>query len=152
MQIDDLSPLGTNARFVAVGWLARGDQHPTGPVAPGVFAKLEALLTEPWQPAVAGGSHPCDLCVFRAEKWGVNNVFVPGDGRVYVAPELILHYMNAHQYQPPPEFCEAVLSCPSMRSVAYRRALLRAGGPDFVKQAGAALVGSSLPRGVPRHP
>ncbi|MGW0731163.1 DUF7919 family protein [Streptomyces sp. NPDC002851] len=32
-----------------------------------------------------------------------------GDGRVYVAPNLVTHYIDAHSYQPPQEFIEAVL-------------------------------------------
>jgi len=48
---------------------------------------------------------------------GILNLFVPGTGIVYVAPKLILHYIDAHEYQPPAEFCDAVLACPPMGSV-----------------------------------
>jgi hypothetical protein len=139
----DLSPLGNGGRTVAVGWLERGHQHATGTVAPEVFAKLESLLIDPWQPAVTAGLHLCDLCTFKAEKSGTKNLFVPGDRRVYVAPELILHYVNAHQYEPPKEFCAAVMTCPPMRSAEYRRALLAAGGPDFLNSA--STVGAAEP-------
>jgi hypothetical protein len=40
------------------------------------------------------------------------NSFVPGDGFLYVFPNLITHYMRVHAYAPPAEFCEAVLRCP----------------------------------------
>lgn len=33
-----------------------------------------------------------------------------GDGVAYAAPELIAHYVEAHDYQPPADFTEAVLS------------------------------------------
>lgn len=137
MWIDDLSQYGNSARLVAIGWLERGHQYPLGEVSPDVFTKLVDLLVDPWQPAIAGGGHPCDLCLYGPEKSGGNNVFVPGDGRVYVAPELILHYMNAHRYRPPDEFCRAVSACPPMRSSEYRRALMSAAGPGFLRAFGA---------------
>jgi hypothetical protein len=58
---------------------------------------------------------------------GFKNVFVPGDAKIYVAPELILHYIDRHGYAPPGEFQQAVLDCPTMRSVAYLRAILKLG-------------------------
>jgi len=137
MWIDDLSPFGDSPRIVAVGWLERGHAYPVGDVPAEVYAKLEELLVAPWQPAAAAGAHRCDLCVFTAEKSGAKNVFIPGEGRVYVAPELILHYMNAHRYQPPAEFCRAVTDCHPMGSSEYRRALLSSGGPGFLAAAGA---------------
>jgi hypothetical protein len=108
-----------------------------GEVSAEVYMKLEELLVDPWQPAVSAGLHPCDLCVYRPEKQGTKNLFVPGDQRVYVAPELILHYVNAHGYRPPQEFCEAAIACPAMRSAEYRRALISAGGPGFLRAVGA---------------
>ena len=56
---------------------------------------------------------------------GFKNVFVPGDAKIYVAPELILHYIDQHGYAPPAEFQQAVLDCPTMRSVPYLQAILR---------------------------
>src|SRR5579872_2786455 len=89
MWIEDLSPCGDSDRCVAVGWLERGHDHLSGQVPLDLFAKLESLLVDPWQPAVVGGAHGCDLCLYRSEKQGANNVFVPGDGCVYVAPEFV---------------------------------------------------------------
>jgi hypothetical protein len=48
---------------------------------------------------------------------------VPYNHTLFVAPELIIHYINAHHYRPPEIFCEAVLGCAPMRSQDYRRAL-----------------------------
>jgi hypothetical protein len=143
MRIDDLTPYAEAPNCVAIGWLARGHEYPAGDNASDVFSKLVLLLEDPWQPAVSAGVHPCDLCLYRSEVAGTKNVFVPGEGRVYVAPELILHYMNAHRYQPPAEFCQAVLACPPMRSAEYRRALLAAGGSGFLR--GVAHVAAAEP-------
>ena len=89
MWIEDLAPFESYDAVVAVGWLERGRAHAVGPVAPEVFAKLSELLKDPWQPFAAAGSHPCDLCFYEPERRGANNVFVPGEGRVFMAPQLI---------------------------------------------------------------
>ena len=62
---------------------------------------------------------------------GSTNVFVPGAGVVYAAPELILHYIDEHQYQPPLDFCDALLRCPPMGTVTYLDALLSNASGDF---------------------
>jgi hypothetical protein len=60
---------------------------------------------------------------------GANDLYVPGQGVVFVAPSLIAHYIDAHEYAPPAAFQDAVEACPPMRSVAYLRALLKNGPP-----------------------
>jgi hypothetical protein len=40
------------------------------------------------------------------------NVFVPGIDCLYVAPEILSHYVQFHGYAPPEEFQHAVLACP----------------------------------------
>ena len=138
MWIEDFSPYTDSARIVAVGWLERGHQYPVGQVSAEVFAKLRALLVDPWQPAAAAGAHQCDLCLHEPEKAGTRNLFVPGEQRIYVAPELILHYVNAHWYQPANEFCDAVLRCPPMKSTEYRRAISAAAGPGLLRALGGS--------------
>ena len=58
---------------------------------------------------------------------GAANVFVPSDEAIYVAPSLVLHYIDAHAYLPPEEFRRAVEACPPMRSIEYLKALRRHG-------------------------
>ncbi|MGC4875579.1 hypothetical protein ACLQ26_04800 [Micromonospora sp. DT43] len=38
---------------------------------------------------------------------------VRGDDVVYAAPQLLLHYVAAHEYLPPAEFCAAALGAAS---------------------------------------
>jgi hypothetical protein len=114
--------------LLAVGWLERGRPFPTGPVDPEVYARLVELLKDPWQPAISAGFHRCDLCLYEGET-GERNLFIPAGGVVFVCPELIPHYMNAHGYRPPEEFCQAVLACPAMRSMPYFKALLAVARP-----------------------
>ena len=54
---------------------------------------------------------------------GISKLWLPDDGIVYVAPSLILHYIDAHGYSPPVEFREAVIACPPMRSIDYLKAI-----------------------------
>jgi hypothetical protein len=47
---------------------------------------------------------------------GNGEIRVPGlSGVVYVAPVLVAHYVEAHNYRPPDEFIQAVLSADGMR-------------------------------------
>ena len=61
--------------------------------------------------------------------FGATNLYVPGDGCVYVAPSMIAHYVDVHRYEPPAVFWEAVMNCPEMASETYKRALI-ANGPS----------------------
>ena len=106
----------------AVGWLERGKPYTRGPVKPVILDKLRDLLKEPWEPLFLMGFHECDLCSGKGE-YGKNNLFIPGDGFLYVCPELILHYIKKHEYTPPVDFCDAVLICPPMNSKAYLEAV-----------------------------
>jgi hypothetical protein len=105
----DLSPCTyfgeDHASFLrAVGWLERGKQFSTGEVNPEVFTRLDEFVKDPWQPILLMGSHRCDLCLYKADVSSHKNVFVPGNGIVYVCPEAITHYMNVHWYKPPDDF------------------------------------------------
>lgn len=70
-------------------------------------------------------------------RFGANNLFVPGEGLIYVAPSMIAHYIDAHAYEPPSVFWEAVMKCPEMWSDAYGQALIL-NGPTNEKWKGVA--------------
>lgn len=141
--IPDLSPcwyISSDASndLLAVGWLEQGREFSSGHVDRKFFEKLVSLLLNPWQPCAAAGFHECSFCRFsggpKEFRWkntgvsvGCSNVFVPDDHAIYVAPSLILHYIDAHGYSPPDAFQRAVLSCPEMRSIDYLK-LLKANG------------------------
>lgn len=144
---EDLStwplPDVTLGTLKAVGWLELGARYARGSVSERFFEALARLLVEPWQPAASAGRHPCSFCKFSGGPTGLtykgttillgaSNVYVPGDGVIYVAPSLIAHYVDAHEYQPPAEFVDAVLRCPPMRSMPYLQAIGRIGGSALV--------------------
>jgi hypothetical protein len=136
-------PLDAGGKFIAVGWLEPDRFYPQGSLEKEFVDKLADLLVNPWQPCVAMGYHRCGFCrlsggpsSFRNGvsnvEMGVSNLFVPGDGFLYVAPSLILHYMDAHGYSPPAEFHAAVMACPVMRSMEYLKAILKNGPKGIV--------------------
>lgn len=69
-----------------------------------------------------GGFHKCEFCDDqsfegmkvsrhgRETRLGSAEITVKGKGgRIYAAPNLIYHYVAAHDYDPPKEFVEALL-------------------------------------------
>ncbi|MBX7116349.1 MAG: hypothetical protein K1X64_18635, partial [Myxococcaceae bacterium] len=128
----------------AVGWLGKDANFVPGPTNARDFEKLCSLLVEPWQPMGLLGWHDCELCQFskgpRTQRFGslevrmgITNVFVPAGPFVFVAPSLIAHYIDCHRYAPPPPFLEAVRNCPEMGSMAYKKAVLAAGGRELAR-------------------
>lgn len=123
----------------AIGWLGTFDAATARPpVDVPFFSKLIELLADPWAPRAAAGRHRCAMCRFTGGPSGVEFegtrvsvgsgvLVVPGDGAVYyITPTLVAHYVDAHDYNPPAEFRDAVMNCPPMRSIAYLRAVARA--------------------------
>lgn len=106
----------------AVGWLSCDHDYPVGKSDKKVFDRLVVWSEAPWQPVVTVGVHSCDLCQFEGAV-GSRILFVPDRNYAWICPELIGHYINAHRYQPPEEFCRAVLAAPEMKSMAYLKAI-----------------------------
>lgn len=120
--------------LIAVGWLERGHPYTTGPAPERFVASLVELIDNAWQPFIVPGVHFCDLCnepntntrrgrSGRPLALGSSNIFVPSPTGVFVAPSLIVHYIDTHSYVPPLRFQEAVIGCPPMGSGEYLTAL-----------------------------
>jgi hypothetical protein len=139
--LEDLSPCTCLPSFadhiLAVGWLKSGRPFRTGPTPQTVYDRLRSFARNPWQPLISAEIHSCDLCQFEGEQSGVANLFFPYQSKIYVSPELITHYINAHHYQPPPIFCDAVLACPEMDSMEYKRLLITCNGRVLWNEASA---------------
>jgi hypothetical protein len=118
----DLSPyvyLGDRtAGMVNVGWLGAGEDFPRGDCPDEIVRRLIALAASPRN--LTRGRHHCEFCAVgspvRAESddgtvaWlGNGEVHVrSGDGPLYAAPTLVVHYIQAHRYLPPRDFRDAV--------------------------------------------
>jgi hypothetical protein len=119
-----------------VGYLSGEHDYATGNTPDPVFDALaELVLYEVTHPFISWcGYHDCDLglCGLNQPQpelyWrGMviprqcsHDIFVPGGAVVYQAPALILHYIRAHSYLPPPSFTDAVLRRPDVRSTVSR--------------------------------
>jgi hypothetical protein len=119
------------ASLIAIGWLGATSEFNRGPVDGEFFLKLRELARAPWEPVMSFGVHACELCQFDAPAFA-SNVFVPYDGRIYVAPVGVIHYIAAHWYQPPSVFVDAVKACPDMRGMDYFRAIVACGGKGLL--------------------
>ena len=116
------------AQVRAVGWLAKrggvlglfGGRHPltVGEVDAALVDRLREHTCHAWQPVVAAGFHRCEFCSDHRAA-GSDNVWIPTPSLKYVAPELTIHYIEAHCYLPPQEFISAVMACPPQASEAF---------------------------------
>jgi len=104
------------------------------------------------------GYHECEFCRFTGGAFtqirtadgnpllvpgqSCANLFLPGEHLIYVAPESIVHYVDAHGYRPPDEFMDAVMRCPRTSSAKYFGAI-RANGGEFARRV--ALVPGPRP-------
>ncbi|MGO1056455.1 DUF7919 family protein [Crossiella sp. CA198] len=142
---EDLSRYGyqpvevVGAEVLTVGWLGAGVEFERGePAADFVDAlrKLaafesvgqtrgyhycwlcQAVAGFDWEPAEI----PCAEAERGALTLGSAEIHVPGAGGVvYAAPNLICHYVLAHQYSPPAEFVAAVLAASARGGVEWGR-------------------------------
>ena len=127
--------------LVAVGWLDGGHEYPTGKMERGDYEHLERLLKDPFQPFVYMGIHECNICQFNGAG-GTYNIFLPDDGDILVAPELILHYINCHGYLPPERFIRAMKQLSTTRNMAYKKKLLQNNGSFLIRMNTAQQGGS----------
>ncbi len=142
-------------RRQGIGWLqhfrnrlsGQADEgfYPQGQVEEAFLEKLVELLIDPWEPGRYHGWRDCAFCkrtksgcnaatlLYKGKtiQMGVSNLFVPGDGFLYVSPSMIAHYIEAHGYAPPIEFREAVMKCPPIPSLQYYHAVVRNGPKEW---------------------
>lgn len=118
-----------NGPIRAVGWLESSKRFKRGSVDAEFTQRLIALIERPIAGLFALGMHWCSLCTSEGKigpdcRSSQNVLLVPAPSCVYETPIWIGHYILAHSYQPPDEFCRAVISCPEPGSEEYRSALL----------------------------
>lgn len=106
-----------------VGWLDEDYPFPTGPTTTAFHERLLVHCRFEFTVLHALGFHDCQFCS-SPEPWvkvpwgdeqislGNGEIRVIGTDVVYAAPTLIHHYVVDHNYQPPEEFVEAVLTGP----------------------------------------
>ena len=145
----DRDPATVYSKYLlAVGWLDADKPYRQGSISPGLRAKLGELLVNPWNPFATLGVHECNFCGRRGGPSGWRTLFIPGERGVFAAPELIHHYIDHHHYRPPDEFCEALESCPPMRSDEYVARLQARLGPLFERMHTSVQATAEIERAV----
>ncbi|MEU7588007.1 hypothetical protein AB0A95_17115 [Micromonospora sp. NPDC049230] len=106
-----------------VGWLDASHPFPTGAPPDELMPALTELATT--RVRQTRGYHYCEICIRdmgedarEAIRQGViaresAEFEVRGNGVVYAVPQLLPHYVAAHEYLPPAEFCAAALRATS---------------------------------------
>jgi hypothetical protein len=137
------------ARFyTAIGFLGETVPRSDAPPLPADFAKrlMRFELSKGISPVWAGlGYYSCGVCspgtiggrgaatTVRIDnleaRLGSGFLVVPGPHTLYVAPNLIIHYILTHGYRPPEEFVRAVERWPTRSSAAYLREVRRLAPP-----------------------
>lgn len=113
--------------LLTVGWLYHPHDYERGETPPGLIDKLDELVAaadESQSNYNFRGLHSCSYCdAANVDSEPIEgshvNLFVPGQGIVYIAPAGIRHYINVHSYLPPSTFVEAVMRCTDYGSSAY---------------------------------
>ena len=113
---------------LAVGWLDRRRAFPTGPTSLDFRLRLWGFCREPFVVGQTGAVQPCPVCGQIVQTVGGGETLVLGsaeirvigDTDIYAAPNLIYHYVVEHQYRPPDEFIQAVMTGPSPDSAEHR--------------------------------
>jgi hypothetical protein len=124
--LDTTTQIARGPHVRAIGWLSAKHAYPRGASSPAFTDRLRSLCQR-WGESgdaldwpVAAGPHTCELCNdFRAS----GNIGVPSGAALFVAPEMVAHYVEQHSYLPPQEFVDAVLASPAPGTADYADAV-----------------------------
>ena len=114
-----------------MGWLDGEHPFAKGTIDRRLVEKIKLLVTKPME--LYRGRHICELCAEPADivktfvpdrgklidpacswaQWaalrgGNGEIRVSGDGVIFAAPVLVVHYIEEHGYLPPAQFLKAV--------------------------------------------
>jgi len=117
----------------AVGWLSANQPFTKGEVHSEFLVRLKEFRDGARQSEAAlgwstfMGIHVCELCWPGKQHEaplktasGLHNFGVPSRELLFVAPELVYHYVETHGYRPPDAFISAVRQAPLPGSEEYQ--------------------------------
>jgi len=116
-----------NPKPLNIGWLGVEMPFEKGATSREFKDKLLKFCSDEYIVLIARGFHACEFCNLSYEQWhkeqknrygdkahwasiGDGEIRVLGKSAIYAAPALIYHYVIEHQYKPPDEFIEAILT------------------------------------------
>lgn len=119
-----------NKRLIAVGWIDYKDledvekkgikatmcDFSTGDVPKDFLDKLKKIAASKKEFMYYLGWHDCSVCPENSyrtpeDQMLYGEIFIPYQGRIYAAPNGIIHYIEKHHYLPPRIFIDAVMAC-----------------------------------------
>jgi len=92
---------------VNIGWLEKGHDYETGEVPEGFLNRLKSAESC----ARHKGGQRCPFC---GDGYSSEVHYVKGNGKDYVFPQMLSHYIRVHHYKPPQEFIDAVMLLPEV--------------------------------------
>ncbi len=107
----------------AIGWLHPDHTYTIGEVPAQFLARLKEFAARSSDSSEAlhfgafGGFHTGEFC---GQAHGIGNFGVPSGDLLFVAPEMVVHYIEQHGYRPPDEFVAAVLRSPLPNTEEYQ--------------------------------
>ena len=126
----DLSPYrymkdGFRPGSICIGWLDQAIEFSKGDTPPEFLDKLRNFYAVRF--VQTRGLHRCHFCDRHPLYFEQTDTYIGsaelrifgGANRVYCAPDLLIHYIEAHNYLPPQEFVSAVLHAPDPNSDEY---------------------------------
>lgn len=127
MKIKDLTPYTYRKikgleNAIAIGWLEGEDLYQNSGE---VDSEVVKLLKKYSVKNLCMGVHMCEYCKQDSKSISNGNgeIWVVKDGKLYIAPYLIIHYIKDHNYKPPEEFIDAVLNGFKPHSPGYEMML-----------------------------
>jgi len=124
MGTETMSAMGGAGEHIrAVGWLSAEHSFTQGEVPAEFSSRLREFAKKSCESTYAlgwgiyMGLHDCELC---NQSMASGNFGVPSGVLLFVAPEMIFHYVETHHYRPPDDFIKAVMSSPLPGTKEYR--------------------------------
>ena len=111
-----------------VGWLHPDHAFRQGEVSADFTERLREFAlrwgasTNDLDWGVCMGFHSCEFC---DKSHNTGRFGVPSGNILFVAPTMIVHYVEQHRYAPPNEFVSAVLKSPLPGTQEYQAAVAR---------------------------
>ena len=124
---EDLSPYNYThycEKEINIGWLQKDKEFPVGNIPEGFLERLKWFSEKPF-PVFHSGQHICEFCEDKNASGSCELRIVGADDTVYACPELIIHYIEAHNYCPPQQFIDAVINGPRPGQDKYTDAVYR---------------------------
>lgn len=103
---------------VAIGYLDITEEYQKGPVSQNFINKLRQV----WESGgrlMSCGHHDCEFCIDQDNykgraKGSSEKIIHDNENKIqYIFPEMIFHYIEKHDYQPPEEFVLFILATQS---------------------------------------